>query len=91
MGWMVWSSVTALFFIGIAAILLCMTIWELKSPTVETKGFLPFIATTRGDRVFIGLLGSGYIHLMFLAVSEQTVWIAFGISVAWFISVLRWG
>ncbi len=91
MGWMAWSSVTAIFFLGIAAILICMTIWEIKSPTVERKGFLPIIATTRGDRVFIGLLGSAYIHLAFLAVSEQSVWIAFGISIVWFVSVIRWG
>ncbi len=91
MGWMAWSTVTTTFFIGIAIILICMTIWEIKSPTVERRGFLPIIATTRGDRVFIGLLGSAYIHLIFLAVSEHSIWIAFGISVVWFFSVLRWG
>jgi hypothetical protein len=32
-----------------------MTVWEIKSPTTLRKGFLP-IATTRGDRLFIGLL-----------------------------------
>lgn len=91
MGWMAWSSVTATFFIGIATILICMTVWEMKSPTVARKGFLPIIETTRGDRVFIGLLGCAYIHLTFLAVSEQSIWIAFGISVVWFVSVIRWG
>ncbi len=88
---MAWSQVTAIFFISIGVILVCMVIAEIKCPTVERKGFLPIIATTRGDRLFIGLLGSAYIHLFFLAVSEQSVWIAFGISVVWLISVLRWG
>ena len=59
---MAWTPVTAGFFITIASILLCMTIWELKKPCVERKGFLP-ISTTRGDRLFIGLISSAYIHL----------------------------
>jgi hypothetical protein len=46
----------AVFFICIVLMLAGMTVWEIKSPTVLRKGFLP-IATTRGDRLFIGLLG----------------------------------
>ena len=45
----------AVFFGCIVLMLVGMTVWELKSPTVMRKGFLP-IATTRGDRLFIGLL-----------------------------------
>lgn len=91
MAWMAWSKVTALFFIGIGGILIVMTITQIKSPTIARKGFLPFIATTRGDRLFIGLLGSAYIHLIFLAVSDASIWIAFVISILWLIIVLRWG
>ncbi len=91
MGWMAWSPVTATFFIVIAIILVCMTIAEIKSPTIERKGFLPVIATTRGDRLFIGLLGSAYIHLLFLAVSDMSLFIALGISIVWLVAVLRWG
>ncbi len=91
MEWMAWSPVSATFFITIALIIIAMVIAEIKSPTIARTGFLPIIATTRGDRLFIGLLGSAYIHLIFLALSEQSIWIAFGISVVWLISVLRWG
>ena len=49
-----------------------MTVWELKSPTVERKGWLP-IATTRGDRLFIGLLVAAYTNLAFVAVSEKMI------------------
>ncbi|BBI61432.1 hypothetical protein HSBAA_27380 [Vreelandella sulfidaeris] len=59
MSWMVWTMPTAIFFSSIAAMLAGMTIWEILSPTIERKGFLP-IATTRGDRLFIGLLGGLY-------------------------------
>ena len=58
MSWMVWTTPTAIFFSSIAAMLAGMTLWEILSPTVERKGFLP-ISTTRGDRLFIGLLSAG--------------------------------
>ena len=88
--WMAWSPVSAAFFIGIGVILLCMTIAEIKWPCVERKGFLP-IATTRGDRLFIGLLSSAYLHLAFLAFSDWSLWIALGVSAAWLLALLRWG
>ena len=51
--WMAWTLPVAVFFSCIVLMLAGMTVWELKSPTVLRKGFLP-IATTRGDRMFIG-------------------------------------
>ena len=51
--WMAWTLPVAVFFCSIVLMLVGMTFWELKSPTIERKGFLP-IATTRGDRLFIG-------------------------------------
>ena len=52
--WMAWTLPTALFFIGIAIILAAMTLWQVASPSIERRGLLP-MATTRGDRLFIGL------------------------------------
>lgn len=90
MSWMAWTQTTAIFFSCIAAILVIMTLWELKSPSVERKGFLP-MATTRGDRLFIGLLSSAYIHLAFLATTQLSLWLALAISVVWLLALLRWG
>ena len=70
--WMAWTLPVAVFFCCIALMLAGMTVWELKSPTVERKGFLP-IATTRGDRLFIGLLSAAYLNLAFVAVSEKMI------------------
>ena len=70
--WMAWTLPVAVFFTCIALMLAGMTVWELKSPTVLRKGFLP-IATTRGDRLFIGLLCAAYLNLAFVAVSEKMV------------------
>ena len=90
--WMVWTTPVAVFFSGIALMLAGMTLWEIKSPTILRKGFLP-IATTRGDRLFIGLLGAGYINLAFVGLTgrfaawfqleqEPSVWISFVMSMA---------
>ena len=70
--WMAWTLPVAVFFCCIALMLAGMTVWEIKSPTVERKGWLP-IVTTRGDRLFIGLLAAAYVNLGFVAVSEKMI------------------
>ncbi|MDO8285046.1 MAG: DUF2160 domain-containing protein [Rhodoferax sp.] len=98
---MAWTLPVAVFFTCIVLMLFVMTVWELKSPTIERRGFLP-IATTRGDRLFIGLLVAAYINLAFVAVSERmiewfglsqepSIWISFGVSMAWLVLVMRKG
>ena len=52
-GTMYWTTPTAIFFSAILLMLATMTVWELASPTMERRGFLP-MSTTRGDRLFIG-------------------------------------
>ncbi len=88
--WMNWTQPVAIFFAVMAGILALMSVWELASPTTERRGFLP-IATTRGDRLFIGLLTAAYIHLVFLGFSELSLWIALAISVVWLLILMRWG
>lgn len=88
--WMAWTLPTALFFTGIALILVSMTIWQVLSPSIERKGFLP-ISTTRGDRLFIGLLGSAYIHLAWIGLTDMTLWIGFVIALVWMAVAMRWG
>ncbi|MBI3522934.1 MAG: DUF2160 domain-containing protein [Betaproteobacteria bacterium] len=99
--WMVWTTPVAVFFICIALMLAGMTVWEIKSPTTLRKGFLP-IATTRGDRLFIGLLIAAYINLAFVGLAgkfaewlqleqEPSVWISFAVSIAVLALVMRKG
>ena len=78
LAWMNWTLPVAIFFAVIAMILAIMTVYEVVSPCVERKGFLP-ISTTRGDRLFIGLLSAAYIHLTFIAVSDITLWVALAV------------
>ena len=88
--WMNWTPTVVIFFAVIASMLAVMTVYEIVSPCVERKGFLP-IETTRGDRFFIGLLSAAYIHLTFLAISDVSLWVALTVSVAWAAVLLRWG
>lgn len=90
MSWMVWTVPTALFFSSIAAMLAGMTVWEILSPTIERKGFLP-IATTRGDRLFIGLLSAAFIHLGVIGFTSLSIWIALAVSALWLLVLMRWG
>jgi predicted small integral membrane protein len=101
LSWMVWTTPVAVFFTCIVLMLIGMTVWEIKSPTVLRKGFLP-IATTRGDRLFIGLLTAAYINLAFIGVSdkavqwfslekEPSVWVSFVISMLVLALIMRKG
>lgn len=73
--WMSWTKEIAIFFSCIFLMLVGMTVWEIISPNIERKGFLP-IRTTRGDRLFIGLLISAYINLLWIAVTDMNQWYA---------------
>ena len=77
--WMAWTAPTAAFFAAIAAMLLGMTVWEIASPTRRRRGWLP-IATTRGDRLFIGLLASAFLHLAWLGLTDWNLWPALALS-----------
>lgn len=99
--WMVWTTPVAVFFTCIALMLVGMTVWEIKSPTIERKGFLP-ISTTRGDRLFIGLLTAAYINLAFIGLAgrfaewfslenEPSIWISFIASMFALAFVMRKG
>ncbi len=90
MSWMAWTLPTALFFGAIALILTAMTVWQVLSPSVARRGVLP-MATTRGDRLFIGLLGSAFIHLAWIATTGLPIWWALGISVLFLLGTMRWG
>ncbi|MES2261633.1 MAG: DUF2160 domain-containing protein [Pseudomonadota bacterium] len=79
--WMAWTMPIAIFFICIVLMLIGMTVWELRSPTIERKGFLP-MRTTRGDRLFIGLLSAAYINLAWVGLTDLNQWIGAALGFA---------
>ena len=90
MSWMAWTLPTALFFASVFLILTAMTVWQVLSPSVARRGVLP-METTRGDRLFIGLLGSAFIHLAWIASTGLPIWWALVISVLFLLGTMRWG
>ena len=90
LSWMAWTWPTATFFIVIALALAGMTVWELRRPGGGQRRGVLGIETTRGDRLFIALLGSAFIHLAWLGLAGSPVWGALGISLAYGIAVFRW-
>ena len=99
--WMVWTTPVAVFFTCIALMLIVMTVWEIRSPTIQRKGWLP-METTRGDRLFIGLLLAAYINLAWVGLGEKmmqwfsleqepSVWISFVLSMLVLALVMRKG
>jgi len=65
MSWMAWTWPTTIFFVTIAALLVIFTILALRYPETPRVGILR-IETTRGDRLFMTLLGSAFINLAWL-------------------------
>ena len=89
-GWMAWSFPSAMFFLTIALFLSLMAVWEYASPGGNPRiGVLRF-ETTRGDRLFISLLGSGFIHLAWLGLIGPNLWWALALSVVYAVGVFRY-
>jgi predicted small integral membrane protein len=88
-GWMAWSFPTALFFLTILLLLALMAVWEYASPGGNPRIGLLRFETTRGDRLFISLLGSAYIHLAWLGLIGPNLWWALALSVVYAIGVFR--
>ncbi|MDQ1183281.1 DUF2160 domain-containing protein [Agrobacterium larrymoorei] len=87
--WMAWTLPTALFFLTILALLIGMAVWEYFSPGGNPRvGILRF-ETTRGDRLFVSLLGSAFINLAWLGFVGTGLWWALALSVVYAIGVFR--
>jgi predicted small integral membrane protein len=87
--WMAWTWQTRLFFAGIASLLLVMTMLAIYRPETERVGVFR-IPTTRGDRLFISLLGAAFIHLAWLGFfGPEQLWWAFGLSLVYAAAVFR--
>ncbi len=89
MGWMAWTTPTAIFFVLILGGLVTMTVWELRSPCTPRRGLLPF-STTRGDRFFLGLLAAGGIALGWIGLTDGSGWVAAVLAATALGSVGRW-
>ena len=91
LSWMAWTLPTALFFAGIAMLLAGMGVLAKYAPRNEPRVGVLGIATQRGDRLFLSLLGSAFIHLAWigLAPAGLPLWIASFASLVYAALVFR--
>ena len=89
-GWMAWTFPTALFFLTIFLLLALMAVWEYASPGGNPRIGVLRLETTRGDRLFLSLLGSAFIHLAWLGLVGPSLWWALALSVVYAIGVFRY-
>ena len=88
--WMAWTWQTATFFAIVGVMLAGMVAWELRSPGGAPRHGVLGLDTTRGDRLFISLLGAAFIHLGWLALFGEPLWGATALSLAYAAAVFRW-
>ena len=90
LSWMAWTWQTATFFGFILLLIISMGIWEYFSPGGNPRTGILRINTTRGDRLFISLLGSAFIHLGWLWVIGTPLTGAVITSIIYAVMVFLW-
>jgi predicted small integral membrane protein len=83
LSWMAWTWPTIAFFLFILTCLVGMGIWEKYSPGGNPRRGIFRIDTTRGDRLFITLVGSAFIFMGWLWLFSTPLWGGLIISLIW--------
>lgn len=87
--WMAWNRPTVAFFLFIVLAIASMGLWERRDPGGSPRRGVLGLDTTRGDRLFISLLGSAFIFLAWLGLYGTPLWGGLAIAVAWLVFVFR--
>ncbi len=83
LSWMAWTWPTALVFIGIFSAIGVLILLEIRTPGGDARKGILGLTTTRGDRLFISLLGTSYIFLAWLGLVGMPLWTPLGLAIAW--------
>lgn len=86
--WMAWTWQTVLFFGLIVCALVVLTLLAIYRPEVPRRGILRF-PTTRGDRLFVSLVGSAYIFIAYMRFGGETLWYPFVAAILFGIAMFR--
>ena len=81
--WMAWTPATLAVFVGIFSAMGILTVLEIRRPGGDERRGVLGLTTTRGDRLFISLLGSAYIFLAWLGLFGMPLWVPLGLAIAW--------
>jgi predicted small integral membrane protein len=88
--WMAWTQGTLAFVAGFFVFLGSITVLAVLRPSGPRKGFLP-IETARGDRIYVSLLGSVLVMILFVALTDLRLPLGLIPAAAWVGLVMRWG
>jgi predicted small integral membrane protein len=89
LSWMAWTWPTAAFFVFVAVAIASMGVWEYFQPGGAPRRGVFLIDTTRGDRLFVSLVGSAFIFLGWLGLVGTPLWWPTGIAFVWALFVFR--
>lgn len=81
--WMAWTRATLAFFLFIFSAIAVMTVLEVRRPGGAARIGILGLETTRGDRLFIGLLGSSYIFFAWLGLVGEPVYAPLALAIGW--------
>ncbi|MEM9278017.1 MAG: DUF2160 family membrane protein [Pseudomonadota bacterium] len=87
--WMAWTRATTAFFLFIITCIAAMSVWEYYSPGGNPRRGVFAIDTTRGDRLFISLLGSAFIFIAWIFFVSTWLWWPLLICLAWALFVFK--
>lgn len=88
--WMAWTRATVGFFLFIGLCISSMAVWEYFVPGGAPRRGMFGLDTTRGDRLFITLLGSAFIFLAWLGMVGTPLWGPLAIAIVWAVFVFRY-
>ncbi|MEM1386828.1 MAG: DUF2160 family membrane protein [Pseudomonadota bacterium] len=80
---MAWTRATTAFFIFVFGAIAIMALLEWRRPGGNERQGVFLLRTTRGDRLFIGLLGSVYIFLAWLGLLGPPLWVPLALAALW--------
>ena len=78
--WMAWTPATLAFFALVFSLIALMGLLEWRNPGGAERDGVLGLTTTRGDRLFISLLGTAYILLGWLFFMGEPIWGAVAIA-----------
>mgnify|MGYP001194031973 CR=1 FL=1 len=81
--WMAWTNATLAFFVFVFLCIAAMGVLEWRRPGGAPREGAFGLLTTRGDRLFISLLGSAFIFLGWLGFVGTPLWGPLGIALLW--------
>jgi predicted small integral membrane protein len=88
---MQWTPLTIVIFVAVIVTLTAMVIWDIRSPSIRRKGFLP-VGFTRGERLFLSIiifLGACILWMSFLPDTDLEY--ALPVAAILIVIVVRWG